>query len=92
MGVHKAHIIGDNVRYVYKEVDRPLYEPRDSETLEQELRNLLLLRGVDGVAQLVAAVVSRNPYRTMDINNSGGHNVLRGFYSNITRMARCKAF
>jgi hypothetical protein len=88
MGVHKAHIIGDEVIYVYKEVDRPLYKPRDSETLEQELRNLLLLRGVDGVVQLVAAVVSRNPYRTMDTNNSGDQNVLRGilleYHSNGT--------
>lgn len=88
MGVHKAHIIGDEITYVYKEVDRPLYEPRDSETLEQELRNLILLRGVDGVVQLVAAVVSRNPYQTMGINSSDGQTVIRGillvYHSNGT--------
>ncbi|KAH8707028.1 kinase-like domain-containing protein [Phaeosphaeriaceae sp. PMI808] len=88
MGVHKAHITGDEITYVYKEVDRPLYEPRDSETLEQELRNLILLRGVDGVVQLAAAVVSRNPYQTMSINSSDGQTVLRGillvYHSNGT--------
>ncbi|KAL5350999.1 hypothetical protein ACLOAV_004573 [Pseudogymnoascus australis] len=29
MGVHKAHVVGDKNAYVHKEVDRPLYEPRD---------------------------------------------------------------
>jgi hypothetical protein len=88
MGVHKAHIIGNENTYVYKEVDRPLYEPRDSETLEQELRNLILLRGIDGIVQLVAAVVSRNPYQTMGVNDSYGQTVLRGilleYHSNGT--------
>lgn len=29
MGVYKAQIIGDETTYAYKEVERPLYEPRD---------------------------------------------------------------
>lgn len=88
MGVYKAHLLGDDITYVYKEVDRPLYELRDSETLEQELRNLISLRGVDGVVQLVAAVVSQNPYQTMGVNSSDGQTFLRGilleYHSNGT--------
>ena len=56
MGVHRVHV--DNVEYVYKEVDRPLYVPRDSDVLEQELRNLEWMRGSKNVVKLVAAVVS----------------------------------
>ena len=70
------------------QVDRPLYEPRDSGTLEEELRYLILLRGVNGVVQLVAAVVSRNPYQTMGVNSSDSQTVLRGilpvYHSNGT--------
>ena len=62
MGVHEVRV-GNNL-HVYKEVDRPMYEPRDSEVLEQELRNLKL--GIDGVVKLVASVVSSNPYHTRE--------------------------
>ncbi len=37
-GVHRARLIPDNRLYIYKEVDRPLYEPRDADVLEQELQ------------------------------------------------------
>ena len=88
MGVHKAHVVGDKNTYVYKEVDRPLYEPRDSEVLEQELHNLIKLRGIDGVVQVVAAVVSGNPYQTMKIDENNSQTVLRGvlmeYHSNGT--------
>ena len=62
MGVHLVRVESDE--YIYKEVERPLYEPRDSEVLELELRNLERMRGSEGVVQLIAAVVSDNPYRT----------------------------
>jgi hypothetical protein len=52
MGVYKVRVMGNEITYVYKEVDRPLYEPKDSELLEQELRNLILLHGIDGIVQL----------------------------------------
>lgn len=75
-GVYKVCVHGEEKSYVYKEVDKPLYEPRDSEVLEQELRNLERLRGTEGVVQLVAAVVSDNPYRTS--NTMKNDTVLRG--------------
>ncbi len=75
-GVYEARVDGDKALYIYKEIERPLYVPRDSEVLEQELRNLELLRGTEGIAWLVAAVVSNNPYQTTDGENST--TVLRG--------------
>ncbi|KAF4629718.1 hypothetical protein G7Y89_g8428 [Cudoniella acicularis] len=77
-GVHEVRVDDDEKSYVYKEVDRPLYEPRDSEVLEQELRNLELLRGTEGVVWLVAAVVSKNPYRTAETIKDDTSVVLRG--------------
>ncbi|KAI0424966.1 kinase-like domain-containing protein [Xylaria sp. FL1042] len=49
-GVYEARVDGDRALYIYKEIERPLYVPRDSEVLEQELRNLELLRGTEGIA------------------------------------------
>lgn len=63
-GVHEVRITGDDKPYVYKGIDRPLYTPRDSQVLDQELRNLKLFRGTKNVIQLVAAVISQNPYQT----------------------------
>ena len=69
---------GDEQPYVYKEVDRPLYEPGDTRILEQELRNLHLLRHSRAVVQLIAAVVSPNPYHTAETDEDGNPAVLRG--------------
>ena len=71
--VHEVRLVGDDKPYIYKHVDMltPLYEPQESEALDQELRNLQLIRGVEGIVQLVAAVVSRNPYQTVqDVEDS----------------------
>ena len=61
VGVHKVRVTGDDEPYVYKEVDIPLYTPRDSQVLDRELRNLQLFYGTEAIVQLVAAVVSQNP-------------------------------
>ncbi|KAF2817193.1 kinase-like protein [Mytilinidion resinicola] len=77
-GVYEVHINGDEELYVYKEIGRPLYEPRDSKVLEQELRNLELFRGTEAVVQLIAAVISKNPYETTDGYEEDRPAVLRG--------------
>lgn len=64
VGVHEVRVTGDDKPYVYKEVDIPLYIPRDSQVLDQELRNLQLFHSSKAIVQLVAAVVSQNPYQT----------------------------
>ena len=56
--------------YIYKEVDRLLYKPRDSETLEKELRNLISLSSINSIVQLVTTVISKNLYYTIGINDS----------------------
>ncbi|KAF2185350.1 hypothetical protein K469DRAFT_456287, partial [Zopfia rhizophila CBS 207.26] len=65
MGVHLVHV--DSDEYVYKEVNRPLYIPRDSEVLEMELRNLERMHDSEGVVRLIAVVVSDNPYQTTKV-------------------------
>lgn len=62
--VREANIFGDKTTYMFKGVDRDIYIPTDTEVLEQELRNLELLSGSPRILQLVAAVVSSNPYQT----------------------------
>ena len=76
MGVYLVHV--DNIHHVYKEVDRPLYVPRDSDVLEQELRNLERLRDSENVVKLVAAVVSDNPYRTTKATEDDTPDSLQG--------------
>jgi len=73
-GVHEVRITGcDAGPYVFKEVDRPLYNRRDSAVLDQELRNLAQFRGMKNVAQLIAAIVSSNPYQTSQARQTDFH-------------------
>ncbi|KAF2174504.1 hypothetical protein K469DRAFT_614224 [Zopfia rhizophila CBS 207.26] len=63
--------------YIFKSIDRPLYQPRDSYIIQRELLNLELLRQSPGIIQLVSIIGSGNPYHT---GRSKDHsNVLRGF-------------
>lgn len=62
--------------YIFKSIDRPFYEPRDTKVLEQELQNLKLFRQ-STIVQLVSVVISTNPYHTGNSENPGS--VLRGF-------------
>jgi serine/threonine protein kinase len=78
LGVYKVQVGSDQKSYVYKEVDRPLYEPRDTEVLEKELQNLQLLRGTSSVVQLVATVVSNNLYQTAETPKNETPTILRG--------------
>ncbi|KAF2187443.1 hypothetical protein K469DRAFT_772012 [Zopfia rhizophila CBS 207.26] len=49
-GVHKARVTSNNKLYVYKEVDRPHYIPRDSQVLYHKLQNLQLFHGIKLIA------------------------------------------
>lgn len=71
-GVHEVQL--DESTYIYKEVDRPMYRPGDSDVLEREFQNLHACRGVHHIVQLIAAVVSSLPYQTV----GDGPPVLRG--------------
>ncbi|KAI1110223.1 kinase-like domain-containing protein [Nemania sp. NC0429] len=84
--VYKVRVGNDESLYIYKEIERIIYIPSDSDVMEQELRNLQLFRGTEGIARLVAAVVSENPYQTTTGQDST--TVLRGvlmeYYPNGT--------
>ncbi|KAL1982189.1 hypothetical protein VTN96DRAFT_1669 [Rasamsonia emersonii] len=62
-----AHLVlqhGCDRLYVYKTVNRPFYHPHDTETFEQELRNVLLFRGSPNIVQFVAVVKAPSPFAT----------------------------
>ncbi|PYI10643.1 kinase domain protein [Aspergillus sclerotiicarbonarius CBS 121057] len=54
----------NGVRYILKIVNRPLYEPRDTEVLRKELENLEYFAGVPNIVQAAGVAVSTNPYVT----------------------------
>lgn len=84
-GVYKVELTSSNMPLVFKEIDRPMYMPQDSQVIDQELQNLQLCQGLAGIVQLVATVVSQNPYQTTQLDTgktgAGGtksSTVLRG--------------
>jgi serine/threonine protein kinase len=73
----RVHIAKEKTPYIYKTVDRPLYRSGDTAVIQQELRNLKLLRGTSNIVQLFAVVISPNPYQTTTRDEN--LNVIRGF-------------
>lgn len=51
-------------KFAYKMIDRPIYEPEDTEHILNEIDALTQLRGEPNIAQLVGLVISENPYKT----------------------------
>jgi serine/threonine protein kinase len=68
--VYEIRLSGDDRPYIYKQMESPHYHPQESVVLNQELQNLQQFRGVEGIVQLVAAVISQNPYRTLQLGAS----------------------
>ncbi|CAP79767.1 hypothetical protein EN45_086540 [Penicillium chrysogenum] len=52
------------IPYVLKVLNRPLYQPRDTEVMEKELENLEEFKGVPGIVQAAGLAVSTDPYTT----------------------------
>ncbi|KAJ5135134.1 uncharacterized protein N7515_004412 [Penicillium bovifimosum] len=63
--------------FAYKTIDRPIYEPEDTEHVLNEINVLEQLRGLPSIAQLVGLVVSEDPYKTCPSTNSPA--VITGF-------------
>lgn len=76
--VHEVSLIGNDKRIVFKEIGGPLHLPEDSQALYQELQNLLFLKGIKSIVQLIAAVVSLNPYQTWQCERSCAGTETRG--------------
>lgn len=64
--------------YILKQVERLLYLPQDSQALGRELHVLEEVGGQGNIVQLIAAVVSRNPYGTTIDSQQEAARVLRG--------------
>ncbi|KAL5341870.1 kinase-like domain-containing protein [Aspergillus crustosus] len=54
----------NNTPYILKVVNRPLYQPYDTEVIRKELENLAIFQNVPHVVQAVGIAVSANPYMT----------------------------
>ncbi|KAJ5577963.1 uncharacterized protein N7459_006927 [Penicillium hispanicum] len=68
-GVFRVFHKGDRTPYILKVVNRPLYHPRDTEVIQQELENLAHFRGVSGIVQPAGVAVFTNPYTTSQESN-----------------------
>lgn len=66
LGVFRVRAIRQSAEklFVYKEIDKPFYVPRDTDVVLQEIRNLRLFHGIHTIVQLVAVATSENPYLT----------------------------
>lgn len=51
-------------KFIYKTIDRPIYEPRDTEDIISEINALAQFCEEPNIAQLVGLVESENPYKT----------------------------
>ncbi|KAJ5827600.1 hypothetical protein N7447_004363 [Penicillium robsamsonii] len=51
-------------KFAYKTIDRPIYEPGDTNHILDEIDALTQLRGQPNIAQIIGTVVSENPYKT----------------------------
>ena len=60
----RVGVVDQKNSYIYRTLDRPLYQRADTTVMLHELRNLQLLRGVSHIVQLFAVVVSANPFQT----------------------------
>jgi serine/threonine protein kinase len=76
-GVSLVHLNDRKQEYIFKAIDRPLYQPRDSDVLQQELLNLQRVQACSRIVHLVAIVTSGNPYHSGKAKDNS--NMLRGF-------------
>lgn len=60
------HVIdaNDKTPYILKAINRPLYQPYNTEVIRTELKNLEYFRGESNIVQPASAVVITNPYAT----------------------------
>ncbi|EGE77072.1 serine/threonine protein kinase [Blastomyces dermatitidis ATCC 18188] len=63
-GVFQVLDVNSKIPYILKVVNRPLYQPHDTEVIRKELENLEIFRGVPNIVQAAGIAVSTNPYMT----------------------------
>ncbi|XPS75421.1 hypothetical protein M3J09_007508 [Ascochyta lentis] len=75
--VSLVHIEQEDRLCVFKSIDRPLYQPRDSEVVLTEWAHLSRMSPCLSIARLVATITSGNPYHTG--KQEDRNRVFRGF-------------
>jgi len=63
--------------FAYKTIDRPIYEPGDTEHILEEIKALAQFHGQPNVAQIAGIIISENPYKTC--SSSKCQEVITGF-------------
>ncbi|KAJ5642731.1 hypothetical protein N7490_006731 [Penicillium lividum] len=63
-GVFRVWHKAGELPYILKVINRPLYQPRDTEVMERELENLQEFKGTPGIVQAAGLAVSTSPYMT----------------------------
>ncbi|KAJ5609426.1 protein kinase domain-containing protein [Penicillium herquei] len=77
-GVFRVHHEGNRMPYVLKIINRPLYHPRDTDVIKQELESLEQFRGTRGIVQPAGIAVFANPYQTCQKDNQPPEMVING--------------
>ncbi|KAL2865146.1 uncharacterized protein BJX67DRAFT_359366 [Aspergillus lucknowensis] len=72
-----AVVLVQQRKYAYKTIDRPIYEPEDTQSIIDEIDPFVQFRGHPRIAQEAGIVVSESPYKTRPLTNMPP--VLRGF-------------
>ncbi|KAJ5582999.1 serine/threonine protein kinase [Penicillium sp. DV-2018c] len=82
-GVFRVLHQRDRKSYILKVVNRPFYQPRDSDVIQQELENLEQFKGVAGIVQPAGIAVFANPYATSQncVNQMVVSGILLEYYS-----------
>lgn len=62
----QTEIANDKTPYILKAVNRPLYQPHDTEVIRTELKILEYFQGESNIVQPAGVAVIMNPYATSD--------------------------
>lgn len=66
-GVFRVIDANDKTPYILKVVNRPFYQPHDTEVIRTELRNLVYFQGEPTIVQPAGIAVFTNPYATSNV-------------------------
>ncbi|KAI3055358.1 hypothetical protein CBS147353_11338 [Aspergillus niger] len=82
-GVFRVIGAHDKTPYILKVVNRPFYQPHDTEVIRTELRNLIYFQGKPNIVQPAGIAVFPNPYATSDVTEQPLviFGILQVFYS-----------
>ncbi|KAM5465083.1 hypothetical protein MauCBS54593_006718 [Microsporum audouinii] len=78
-GVFQVYRAG--IPYILKVINRPFYQPRDTDVMRSELENLECFQGISNIVQAAGIAVDINPYTTSTTGEQVVVGALLQFYS-----------